>query len=184
MELLLDAIPIERVSVLLGHSSVKITERHYAPWLQARQAQLEADLVRAWLNDPIAQAEMFRGDTAIKGTSVVRSDISATRKWEGPELTGSTEFILVSRAGFEPVNGIDNISSRMLKKAINRLLTRAAQNRDCVFACVYRAATVREPVPKSLFHQPARHGTSDHQNVSEGHTVTRGQFDFAMACAL
>ncbi len=72
-------------------------------------------------------------------------------------------------------------SSRMLKKAINRLLTRhpsgvlrvavlqcttsgrlrvccwrAAQNRDCVFACVYRAATVRESVPKSLFQQPAR----------------------------
>ena len=44
----------------------------------------------------------------------------------------------------------------MLKKAINRLLTRAAQNRDCVFACVYRAATVRKSVPKSLFHQPAR----------------------------
>ncbi len=44
----------------------------------------------------------------------------------------------------------------MLKKAINRLLTRAAQNRDCVFACVYRAATVREPVPKSLFHQPVK----------------------------
>ncbi len=44
----------------------------------------------------------------------------------------------------------------MLKKAINRLLTRAAQNRDWLFACVYRAATVRESVPKSLFHQPAR----------------------------
>jgi integrase len=27
---------MERVSVLLGHSSVKITERHYAPWVQAR----------------------------------------------------------------------------------------------------------------------------------------------------
>jgi len=36
----------------------------------------------------------------------------------------------------------------MLKKAKNRLLTRAAQNRDCVFAAVYRAATVRESVPK------------------------------------
>ena len=64
VELLLDGMPIERVSVLLGHSSVKITERHYAPWVEARQAQLEADLVRAWRNDPIAQAEMLRGDTA------------------------------------------------------------------------------------------------------------------------
>jgi integrase/recombinase XerD len=64
VELLLDGMRIERVSVLLGHSSVKITERHYAPWVQARQAQLEADLVHAWRNDPIAQAEIVRGDTA------------------------------------------------------------------------------------------------------------------------
>jgi Site-specific recombinase XerD len=64
VELLLDGVPIERVAVLLGHSSVKITERHYAPWVKARQAQLEADLVSAWRNDPIAQAEMLRSDTA------------------------------------------------------------------------------------------------------------------------
>jgi hypothetical protein len=41
------------------------------------------------------------------------------------------------------------------KKAKNRLLTRAAQNRECVFAGVYRAATVRESVSKSLFQHPA-----------------------------
>jgi integrase len=63
VELLLEGVPIERVSVLLGHSSVKVTERHYAPWVQARQAQLEADVARVWRNDPIAQAEMLRGDT-------------------------------------------------------------------------------------------------------------------------
>jgi integrase/recombinase XerD len=62
VELLLDGVPIERVSVVLGHSSVKITERHYSPWVKARQAQLESDLVRAWRNDPIAQAEMLGGD--------------------------------------------------------------------------------------------------------------------------
>jgi integrase len=32
VELLLEGVPIERVSILLGHSSVKITERHHAPW--------------------------------------------------------------------------------------------------------------------------------------------------------
>jgi integrase/recombinase XerD len=66
VELLLEGVPIERVSILLGHSSVKITERHYAPRVQARQAQLESDLVRAWRNDPIAQVEMLRGDTALQ----------------------------------------------------------------------------------------------------------------------
>lgn len=71
VELLLDGVPIERVSVLLGHSSVKITERHYAPWVQARQVQLEADVTRAWSHDPIAQAEMLRSDSGvIDGESV------------------------------------------------------------------------------------------------------------------
>ncbi|MGA2715828.1 MAG: tyrosine-type recombinase/integrase [Bryobacteraceae bacterium] len=64
VELLLEGVPIERVSVLLGHSSVRITGRHYAPWVQARQMQLEADVTRAWRNDPIAQIEMLKGNTA------------------------------------------------------------------------------------------------------------------------
>lgn len=64
VELLLEGVPIERVSILLGHSSVQVTERHYAPWVQARQAQLEADVARAWRNDPIAQVEMLKGDIA------------------------------------------------------------------------------------------------------------------------
>jgi hypothetical protein len=38
-------------------------------------------------------------------------------------------------------------TSRMLEKAKLRLLTRAAQNCECLFAVVYRAATVRESVP-------------------------------------
>jgi len=43
----------ERVSVLLGHSSVKITESHYAPWVRERQGQMEADVRRAWKVDPL-----------------------------------------------------------------------------------------------------------------------------------
>ena len=64
-ELLLQGIPMEWISILLGHSSVKITERHYAPWVKDRQTQLEADLMRVWSKDPLAQAEMLRGDTAL-----------------------------------------------------------------------------------------------------------------------
>jgi hypothetical protein len=33
---------------------VRITERHYAPWTRSRQEQLEADLQRAWSEDPVA----------------------------------------------------------------------------------------------------------------------------------
>ena len=48
VELLLSGVPLERVSVLLGHSSTRITEKHYAPWGKDRQAQLEADVRRTW----------------------------------------------------------------------------------------------------------------------------------------
>ena len=40
VELLLAGVPMERVSVLLGHESLRTTERHYAPWVRARQEQL------------------------------------------------------------------------------------------------------------------------------------------------
>ena len=53
VELLLSGVPLDRVSVLLGHSSIRITERHYAPWTRSRQEQIEADLKAAWSNDPV-----------------------------------------------------------------------------------------------------------------------------------
>jgi integrase/recombinase XerD len=53
VELLLAGVPIERVSILLGHQSVRITEKHYAPWVRSRQEQLEADLTSAWSRDPL-----------------------------------------------------------------------------------------------------------------------------------
>jgi integrase len=34
--------------VLLGHSSIKVTEKHYSPWVRARQEQIEADVRRTW----------------------------------------------------------------------------------------------------------------------------------------
>ena len=57
MELLLKGAPIERVSILLGHSSVRITERYYSPWVRARQEQLEADVRRTWDEDPLLLSE-------------------------------------------------------------------------------------------------------------------------------
>ena len=54
VELLLKGVPLERVSVLLGHQSVRVTERHYSPWVRARQEQLEQDLRLAWSEDPVA----------------------------------------------------------------------------------------------------------------------------------
>jgi hypothetical protein len=45
VELLLSGALIERVSILLGRRSVRMTEKHYARWVRSRQEQLEADLV-------------------------------------------------------------------------------------------------------------------------------------------
>jgi integrase len=48
VEMLLAGVPIDQVSTLLGHSSVKVTERHYAPFVKARQLQLQASVRAAW----------------------------------------------------------------------------------------------------------------------------------------
>jgi integrase/recombinase XerD len=70
VELLLAGVPLERVSILLGHTSVKITEKHYAPWVRERQEQAEADVKRTWAQDPIALLEA-------KGTPEVHGKRSA-----------------------------------------------------------------------------------------------------------
>jgi len=48
VELLNKGVPIDRVSLLLGHSSVKVTEKHYAPFVKERQQQLEVYARMAW----------------------------------------------------------------------------------------------------------------------------------------
>ena len=48
VELLNKGVPIDRVSLLLGHSSVKVTEKHYAPFVKERQQQLENYAKMAW----------------------------------------------------------------------------------------------------------------------------------------
>lgn len=61
VELLKAGTPIERVSILLGHSSVKITEKHYNPWNKARQDQAELDVMRSWASDSVAILENSPG---------------------------------------------------------------------------------------------------------------------------
>jgi integrase/recombinase XerD len=57
VELLLAGVPLERVSILLGHTSIKVTERHYSPWIRERQEQAEADVRRTWAQDSVALLE-------------------------------------------------------------------------------------------------------------------------------
>jgi hypothetical protein len=62
--------PVERVSILLSHTRVKITEKHYAPSVRERQEQAEADVKRTWAHDPVALLET-------KGTPEVHAKRSA-----------------------------------------------------------------------------------------------------------
>jgi len=51
VSLLLKGVSIEIVSKLLGHSSITVTKRHYAPWVKARQELLETEVRRIWTTE-------------------------------------------------------------------------------------------------------------------------------------
>jgi len=48
VEMLLAGVPIEGVSILLGHRTVRTTERHYSAWVKERQTRLETEIKDAW----------------------------------------------------------------------------------------------------------------------------------------
>jgi integrase len=48
VDLLEKGLPLEEVSKLLGHESVKTTERHYAKWVKGRQDRLDTLVVASW----------------------------------------------------------------------------------------------------------------------------------------
>jgi integrase/recombinase XerD len=68
VELLLAGVPLERVSILLGHTSIKITEKHYSPWIRERQEQVEADVRRTWAKDSVVLLET-KGTLEVHGTT-------------------------------------------------------------------------------------------------------------------
>ena len=47
-DLLSKGVPIQEVSKLLGHTSVKTTEKSYAKWVQGRQDRLDALVTATW----------------------------------------------------------------------------------------------------------------------------------------
>jgi integrase/recombinase XerD len=54
VELLLAGMALEQVSVLLGHQSIRVTEKHYSPFVKARQDQLEAGVRKCFELDAMA----------------------------------------------------------------------------------------------------------------------------------
>ena len=48
VDLLTAGVPLEGVSKLLGHKSIKTTEKHYAPWVVERQRVLDDLVMGTW----------------------------------------------------------------------------------------------------------------------------------------
>jgi len=48
VDLLEKGVPLEEVSKLLGHESIKTTERHYAKWVKGRQDRLDSLVMGTW----------------------------------------------------------------------------------------------------------------------------------------
>ena len=56
VELLVAGTPIEDVSKLLGHTSIRTTERSYAPWVKVRQQKLQTEVRKSWNLDQVLLA--------------------------------------------------------------------------------------------------------------------------------
>ena len=48
VELLKRGVSLEIVSMLLGHASIRVTEKHYKPWVKTLQDKLETDAMKGW----------------------------------------------------------------------------------------------------------------------------------------
>jgi integrase/recombinase XerD len=81
VEYLLAGMPLDEVSRLLGHSSVTITQKHYAPWVLERQQRLAANQRAAWTN---------MGVKAKRDNGSARNRSSGLKKANGRSATGSS----------------------------------------------------------------------------------------------
>src|SRR5258707_13399181 len=67
-----EMMPRQRIAI--DHQSVRITEKHYAPWVRSRQEELEADLTNSWKNDPlISTSGEVRGRDTRNGLTLTSS---------------------------------------------------------------------------------------------------------------
>lgn len=56
---------MENVSTLLGHKSIRVTERHYSSWVEARQSNLETQVKATWTGTQWAHERKHSSKTRI-----------------------------------------------------------------------------------------------------------------------
>jgi integrase/recombinase XerD len=56
VDLLQNGVPLEEVSKLLGHESIRTTEHHYARWVAGRQDRLDTLVTAVWKSKKDAKA--------------------------------------------------------------------------------------------------------------------------------
>jgi hypothetical protein len=52
--------------MLLGHSSIKVTEKHYKPWVKTLQDKLETEAMKGWPSQPRGR----KAGAAVRGRSL------------------------------------------------------------------------------------------------------------------
>lgn len=85
VELLLSGVELADVSILLGHRSIKVTERHYAPWVQARQNRLQIAVQQSW--SASEQAAASSPDTPGQPPTVESAEPDQTAPHPAPNET-------------------------------------------------------------------------------------------------
>lgn len=51
--LLEKGVSIETLAMLLGHSDIRVTLKHYRPWVMSLQAHLESEVQKAWVGEAV-----------------------------------------------------------------------------------------------------------------------------------
>lgn len=59
VEWLQAGIPLDQVSILLGHNSTKVTEKSYNPWIKSRQDNLEKLVAASWGPEPVGKGNVL-----------------------------------------------------------------------------------------------------------------------------
>lgn len=72
-EALLSGMRVEEVQTILGHKSIKTTERHYMPWVRARQTSLNHSVMESWVKQGIVAPP----DSRRKSSQITTAPVAA-----------------------------------------------------------------------------------------------------------